>query len=88
GLGFRVGVESTAVVPIVPTAAIFDLGRGGDFSRYPDAALGRAAVDAALSDRDGPFQGSVGAGIGAVTGEMRGGVGTASAVLPGGTVVG
>lgn len=92
GLGFRVGTDRRAVVPIVPAAAIFDLGRGGDFDRHPDAALGRAAADAALDDADPrgagrAIQGSVGAGVGAITGEMRGGVGTASALLPGGAVV-
>ncbi|MDQ1205722.1 P1 family peptidase [Microbacterium sp. SORGH_AS_0862] len=88
GLGFRVGVDPRAVVPIVPAAAIFDLGRGGVFENHPDAALGRQAAEDALSDGTGaPVQGSVGAGIGAIAGEMRGGVGTASAVLPGGVVV-
>ena len=35
------------VVPIVPAAAVLDLGRGGDPTARPDAALGRAAVEAA-----------------------------------------
>jgi putative pantetheine hydrolase len=90
GLGFRVGTETRHVVPIVPGASIFDLGRGGVFDNRPDRELGRAAADAAFASdpRDRTEQGSVGAGIGAITGEMRGGVGTASAVLPGGIVVG
>ena len=40
GRGFAV---PGGVVPIVPAAAIFDLGRGGDFAARPDAAMGYAA---------------------------------------------
>jgi L-aminopeptidase/D-esterase-like protein len=82
GVGFPV---PGGVVPIVPGAVLFDLGRGGDFSARPDAELGAAAYDAAT---DGPVaQGAVGAGTGAVVGGLKGGVGTASAVLDGGAVV-
>jgi len=82
--GFAVGPG--AVVPIVPAAALFDLGRGGDVSLRPDAALGREAVEAAGSD---VATGVVGAGTGAVlaAGSLKGGVGTASVRLPGGVVV-
>ena len=73
------------VVPIVPAAVVFDLGRGGDPAARPTAATGAAAYDAA---HDGPVeQGSVGAGTGAVSGGLRGGIGTASVVLDGGTTV-
>ncbi|OLT13365.1 hydrolase [Pseudonocardia sp. CNS-139] len=73
------------VVPIVPAAVLFDLGRGGDFGRRPDAGTGRAACAAAAG---GPVeQGVVGAGTGAQTGGFKGGIGTASAVLGDGTVV-
>lgn len=82
GRGFAV---PGGVVPIVPAAVLFDLGRGGDFTRRPDAALGAAAADAATSGRVG--QGCVGAGTGAVAGGLKGGVGTASSVLDGGAVV-
>lgn len=87
--GFRVGAERGRVVPIVPAATLFDLGRGGDFCARPDAALGREAARSALASRPGDpvGQGSVGAATGAITGEMRGGVGSASVVLPGGTTV-
>ena len=44
GQGFAV---PGGVVPIVPAAVLFDLGRGGDFAARPDAALGEAAYDAA-----------------------------------------
>jgi L-aminopeptidase/D-esterase-like protein len=85
GVGFPV---PGAVVPIVPAAVLFDLGRGGaadDPALRPTAAVGAAAVDAAA---DGPVaQGVVGAGVGALVGGLKGGIGTASVVLdlePGG----
>ena len=85
GVGFPV---PGAVVPIVPAAVLFDLGRGGpadDPALRPTAATGAAAVDVAV---DGPVaQGVVGAGVGAVVGGLKGGVGTASAVLDGGMTV-
>ncbi len=70
GRGVRVGPEPTHVVPVVPTACVFDLGRGGDFRARPDAALGREAVEAAAAtDVGAPVpQGCVGAGTGAVVG--------------------
>lgn len=86
GRGFRVGTEPSQVVPVVPTAALFDLGRGGDWRARPDAALGRAAAAAAT---DGPVaQGNVGAGTGAVVGGLKGGIGTASVRLPSGITLG
>lgn len=76
------------IVPIVPGAVIFDLGRGGGV-RHPDADMGAAAYDAARgAGGDGPVaQGNVGAGTGAVAGHLRGGVGSASAVLADGSTV-
>ncbi len=69
------------VVPIVPSAILFDLGRGGDFSKRPDADFGYRAADAA---NDGPVAlGRKGAGTGA-----RYGLGSASVVLPNGYTVG
>ncbi|GEL17032.1 P1 family peptidase [Pseudonocardia asaccharolytica] len=85
GVGFPVGLAAGEVVPIVPAAVIFDLGRGGDFTARPGADLGAAAFDAASP---GPVaQGVVGAGTGAVAGGLKGGVGTASAVLGDGATV-
>lgn len=90
GLGFPVGLrpDGTAlVVPIVPGAAIFDLGRGGDPDARPDEAMGFHAAAAATG---GAFaRGQVGAGTGARTasGSAPGGLGTASRTLPGGVVV-
>ncbi|GAB2922974.1 P1 family peptidase [Nonomuraea fastidiosa] len=83
GIGYPV---AGGVVPIVPAAVIFDLGRGGDFRATPDPSFGAAAYDAALAGGV-PGQGSVGAGTGAVAGGLAGGAGTASAVLDDGTTV-
>jgi L-aminopeptidase/D-esterase-like protein len=89
GIGFDVGV---ARVPIVPGAAIFDLGFGSASIR-PDAAAGYRACENAGT---GPvMQGNAGAGTGATVGKtlhpslaMKGGLGSASMKLAGGTLVG
>jgi L-aminopeptidase/D-esterase-like protein len=88
GRGFAV---PGGVVPIVPAAAIFDLGRGGDFSRRPTPDMGYAATAAAAAQKEGHDvgRGNVGAGTGALIGRTyKGGVGTASVTLEGGAVVG
>lgn len=87
GVGYVVGLPpKTTIVPIVPAAVIFDLGRGGDERNRPDAAFGVEAVAAATG---GPVPlGVVGAGTGAKSGGLKGGVGSASAVLDDGTTVG
>ncbi|MES4900985.1 MULTISPECIES: P1 family peptidase [unclassified Streptomyces] len=89
GRGFRVGPDPAQVVPVVPAAALFDLGRGGDWRARPDAALGREAIEAAAgTDLGAPVaQGCVGAGTGAVAGGVKGGIGSASVVLPSGITV-
>jgi L-aminopeptidase/D-esterase-like protein len=81
GLGFPIGdpVRPVGVVPVVPAAVVFDLGRGGRFDRRPDAAFGRRA--AAAARRDQRRWGSVGAGTGTRAGGLQGGVGTASTVV-------
>lgn len=84
GRGFPMGGPGE-VVPIVPGAVCFDLGRGGDFGAFPDASFGELAYDAASEDR--LELGSVGAGTGTQVGGLRGGVGTASVALPGGPTV-
>ncbi|MFI1764221.1 P1 family peptidase [Streptomyces sp. NPDC020800] len=89
GRGVPVGTDPAHVVPVVPAACVFDLGRGGDFRARPDAAMGRAAVEAAAASAPGERvpQGCVGAGTGAVAGPLKGGVGTASTVLGSGITV-
>ncbi|GAA0586594.1 P1 family peptidase [Kribbella sandramycini] len=86
GEGVRVGPGELDVVPIVPAAVIFDLGRGGGFQARPDASWGRDAIAAAT---DGPVAlGNHGAGAGAKAGVLKGGVGTASVRLADGSTVG
>ncbi|MFF8533343.1 P1 family peptidase [Streptomyces sp. NPDC015532] len=89
GRGVRVGPDPRHVVPVVPAACVFDLGRGGDFRSRPDASTGIAAVEAAdASALCAPVrEGGVGAGTGAVVGVLKGGIGTASAVLESGVTV-
>jgi D-aminopeptidase len=84
GRGFRIG---PAVIPLVPGAIVFDLLNGGDkdWSENPYRALGRAAFDAAGPDFD---IGTAGAGTGALTAMLKGGLGSASLVLEDGTTVG
>lgn len=65
GYGFDVGVTH---IPIVPAAVIFDI-RTAD-QRSPDAAMGRAACDAASTEM--VAEGRVGAGTGATVGKIRG----------------
>ncbi len=84
GVGFTLGAPGE-VVPIVPAAVIFDLGRGGDFTAVPDASFGEAACAAASADS--PQLGVVGTGTGAQAGGLKGGVGSASVRLPGGATV-
>ena len=84
GLGFEaVGHR----VPIVPAAILFDLASGGDkdWRESPYTALGRAAYEARGRDL---ALGSQGAGTGANVAGLKGGIGSASAVLPSGATVG
>lgn len=84
GRGFAVG---DIRVPIVPGAILFDLHNGGDkdWGKNPYKILGQRA----LLDAGERFDlGSVGAGCGATTANLKGGLGSASCVLPTGHVVG
>ncbi len=84
-IGFPLGTQPHEVVPIVPGAVIFDLGRGGNFSHRPTAEFGWAACEAAEA---GPVrQGTVGAGAGAKAGGLKGGVGHATVTTPSGVTV-
>lgn len=89
GRGVRVGADPSHVVPVVPAACVFDLGRGGAFWARPDAATGRTAVEAAAISGPGVRvrEGCVGAGTGAAVGPLKGGIGTASVVLDSGITV-
>lgn len=86
GRGWPAGPGPGEVVPIVPAAILFDLGRAGAWRHHPGPDEGRAAY---LAARDGPVgEGGVGAGTGARAGGLRGGVGSASLVLSSGATVG
>ncbi len=85
GRGFRVG---DVAVPIVPAAILFDLMNGArkDWGRFPPyRELGWTAAENAGRH---PFPlGSIGAGYGATTADLEGGLGSASIVLPTGFTV-
>ena len=88
GIGVRVG---PAIVPIVASAILFDLGLITDKVR-PGAADGYAAAVAARPDP--VSEGSIGAGTGATVGKILGiersvkaGIGCAALTLPGGATV-
>lgn len=77
GRGHAVG---PARVPIVPGAILFDLLNGGEkeLEGAPYRALGREAYDAARADFE---VGTAGAGYGALTATLKGGLGSASALI-------
>lgn len=74
--GFEIGPE---IVPLVPSAIIFDLLAGGarNWAHPPWWELGRKAAEATSTDV--PL-GNHGAGLGATAGRLKGGLGTASFV--------
>ena len=92
GRGYPVSPVPGQVVPIVPAAAVFDLGRGGDFTTHPTQEMGHAAAAAAHASGDGApvARGCVGAGTGAAVAgaAYKGGVGTASLRLTDGPAAG
>jgi len=79
GRGFEIR-PNVPRVPIVPAAILFDLANGGTFSadKNPYADLGRRAVASAVVDF---ALGNAGAGLGAVAGAYKGGIGSASAII-------
>ena len=87
-IGWPVG--ASGVVPIVPSAILFDLPFGNKPTVRPTAECGYKATEAASS---GPVaEGNVGAGAGATVGKMgggsmKGGLGSAAITLPNGLVV-
>lgn len=82
--GFSVG---TACVPVVPAAILFDLLNGGDKAWGPQPPY-RELAERACGQAGSVFQlGNVGAGFGAKAGPYKGGLGSASAILPDGPTV-
>lgn len=84
GRGFEVG---NVRVPLVPAAILFDLLNGGDksWANNPYNALG---VNAYLDATPDFLLGTIGAGAGATTANLKGGLGSASVVLENGVTVG
>ena len=80
-------VEGGNVIPIVPAAVLYDPGRfGRAFRDRPGPDFGRKACENASS---GPVSmGNVGAGAGAISGGLKGGLGAASSDLGHGVIVG
>ena len=96
GRGFEV---ADVRVPLVSSAIIFDLLNGGkkNWSANPYPDLGRKAFRNAAGDNTGSATtntlrefalGTVGAGTGATTANLKGGLGSASLVMPDGVTVG
>jgi len=83
GWGFP--LENGHVAPIVPSAVLYDLGRGRDFIPPITADWGRRACQSANTDK--LTNGCVGAGVGALSGAIKGGQGSASIVLETGITV-
>ncbi len=84
GRGFEVG---DIKVPLVSGAIVFDLLNGGNknWLSNPYSELGEQAYHAADSDF---ALGTHGAGTGATTANLKGGLGSASVVMPNGVTVG
>jgi len=83
GLGFP--IDQDHVVPIVPAAVLYDLGRGADFTPSINADWGRRACEDASDD---PAEtGNVGAGTGAFSCSIKGGLGQSSLMLDAGITV-
>ncbi len=84
GVGVRVHDQS---IPIVPAAILFDLINGGDkdWGRYPPYRdLGYEAAEKAAETF---AMGTAGAGYGALTAGLKGGLGSASTILGNGITV-
>ncbi len=89
GRGFAVAGQ---LVPIVPGAILFDLANGGDKTFWGEPSywrLGKEAAQQALKSPSPDFRlGSFGAGHGATLADLKGGLGSASAVTEDGFRVG
>ena len=84
GRGFELGDQ---IIPIVPSAILFDLLNGGNknWDVPPYRQLAFDAADCASVDFG---LGNVGAGLGATAGPLKGGLGSASELCDNGAIVG
>lgn len=85
GRGYPVG---DAVVPIVPAAVLFDLLNGGDKGWGEIPPYRRLGLEACAAAAPEFPLGNAGAGFGAIAGDVKGGLGSASAVFDDGLQVG
>jgi L-aminopeptidase/D-esterase-like protein len=83
--GYGFPLDKGYVAPIVPAAVLFDLGRGPEFIPPITADWGFQACQAAHAGQI--TAGSVGAGTGALSGGIKGGIGTTSQILDSGITV-
>ena len=77
-------VRGSVKVPIVPSGIIYDLYRGKKRGRIPFDSGYHACKSQSVDIK----QGNIGAGTGAIAGGLKGGLGTASEILPNGVTVG
>ena len=84
GIGLPLGPK---VVPVVPTAVLFDMLNGGNKDWGNESPYRRLGLEAVENLSSVLRQGRVGAGYGARAGAKLGGIGSASLVLPDGTAV-
>jgi L-aminopeptidase/D-esterase-like protein len=83
--GYGFPLDQGYVAPIVPAASLYDLGRGSQYIPPINADWGRLACEGA-----GSFaveNGCCGAGTGALSYNIKGGLGTASIILDSGVTV-
>jgi D-aminopeptidase len=88
GFGFGPKVPGVPFSPIVPTASLYDLANGGDKGWGVDPPYRTLAIQAAEAVSDRFALGTAGAGYGAKAGALKGGIGSASAVMSAGYTVG
>lgn len=78
-------IRDGVVVPIIPAAVIFDLGRGKSVNHIGESSGYQACENTGVGSIP---QGNYGVGVGALSGGYKGGVGTACEVLDIGVTVG
>jgi len=85
GRGYRIG---SVRVPIVPGAILFDLGNGGDKNWDHRSPYWNLGYEAAVNAGEVFALGTAGVGYGLTTYDLKGGLGSTSAVTSNGFVVG
>jgi L-aminopeptidase/D-esterase-like protein len=85
GIGFTFGAKPLPA-PVVPAAVLFDLANGGEKSWGMDPPYRALALRACAALGQGFSLGNAGAGLGALAGRLKGGLGSASSVWNGYTI--